>query len=282
MKYKELKALFVNELTELYDEQESSGLFLITIQKLSGYNRIQYYEQQQSVVEQVLLDHFLEILQDLKLGKPIQYILQETNFYGLRFKVTPDVLIPRDETEELVDLIIRDIKFAPEKFKTLLDIGTGSGCIAISLKAKVGGLAVCAMDISAAALDVARENARNLQVAVNFFQADVLNYQTSGKYDIIVSNPPYIKENEKATINVNVLEHEPHTALFVSDEDPLVFYKAIAALALKSLRPSGRLYFEINEHLGPEMVEMVADLGFQNIELIKDMQRKDRILKCQL
>jgi release factor glutamine methyltransferase len=282
MKYKELKALYINELNGLYNEEESAGLFYITLSKLTGYNRIQYLEQQQNLIEQDPLDNFHNILAQLKLGKPIQYILEEAHFYGLRFKVSPDVLIPRDETEELVDLIIRDVKSAPEISKTLLDVGTGSGCIAISLKSKIERLQVSALDVSAGALAIAKENAHFHQLPIEFIQADVLNYQTAEKFDIIVSNPPYIREGEKEAMSINVLEHEPHTALFVSNEDPLIFYKAIATLALKSLNPSGRLYFEINEHLGPEMVEMARGMGFRHIRLIKDMQQKDRILRCEL
>jgi release factor glutamine methyltransferase len=281
MKYKDLKALYINELKGLYDEEESAGLFYITLSKLTGSSRIQYLEQQQNLVEQNSLDNFHNILAQLKLGKPIQYILEEAHFYGLRFKVSPDVLIPRDETEELVDLIIRDVRSAPEISKTLLDIGTGSGCIAISLKSKIDWLQVAVLDVSAGALAIAKENANVHQLPIEFIEADVLTYETTNKFDIIVSNPPYIREDEKEAMSINVLEHEPHTALFVSNEDPLIFYKAIATLALKSLNPSGRLYFEINEHLGPEMIEMARGMGFRHIQLIKDMQQKDRILRCQ-
>jgi release factor glutamine methyltransferase len=282
MKYKDLKALYINELKGLYNEEESSGLFYITLSKLTGYSRIQYLEQQQNLIAEDVSDKFHGILAQLKLGKPIQYILEEAHFYGLKFKVSPDVLIPRDETEELVDLIIRDVRSAPETIKTLLDIGTGSGCIAISLKSRIERLQVTALDVSAGALAIAKENANVHQLPIEFIQADVLTYETPNKFDIIVSNPPYIREDEKEAMSINVLEHEPHTALFVSNEDPLIFYKAIATLALIALYPSGRLYFEINEHLGPEMVEMARGMGFRHIQLIKDMQQKDRILRCQL
>jgi release factor glutamine methyltransferase len=282
MKYKDLKALYINELRNAYGEEESSSLFHITYSNLTGYSRIQYLEQQHLLVAQDLLKKFQNILAALKLGKPLQYILGETDFYGLKFKVSTAVLIPRDETEELVDLIIRDIKAAPEGMHSLLDVGTGSGCIAIAIKAKLNWLKVSAMDVSAAALAIAKENALFHQLQLQFIQADVLEYQTAEKFDIIVSNPPYIKVEEKEAMRINVLEHEPHLALFVSNEDPLVFYKAIARLALTSLNPSGRLYFEINENLGAEMVEMISGMGFRHIQLIKDMQQKDRILSCQL
>ncbi|HEY0177791.1 MAG TPA: HemK/PrmC family methyltransferase, partial [Pedobacter sp.] len=190
--------------------------------------------------------------------------------------------IPRPETEELVDWILQETAMSAVPVDSILDIGTGSGCIAISLKKHLQDTAVTALDISAEALEVAKENAALNAAELNFIHSDVLEYSSPVKYSIIVSNPPYITEDEKAAMHQNVLLYEPHLALFVSNENPLVFYKSIADLALRHLQPSGKLFFEINEYLGKEMIEMLTDKGFTYIEMRKDMQGKDRMICCSL
>lgn len=226
------------------------------------------------------LQTYEDVISQLQSGKPLQYILNEAPFYGLTFMVNPSVLIPRAETEELVNWII-NLAGQGVSNGDLLDIGTGSGCIAIALKKHLKDWDVFAMDISAPALAVAALNAKANDVQVQFIEADALVYHGLQQFDVIVSNPPYIKEDEKATMQANVLNFEPHSALFVSNKNPLIFYKAIADIALKNLRENGYLFFEINEYLAEQTVAMLAAKGFKNIELKKDMQGKDRMICCR-
>jgi len=199
-------------------------------------------------------------------------------FYGLPLKINEHVLIPRPETEELVDWVIKEVK---HKKDSLLDIGTGSGCIPIAIKKNLPAISVSAIDISAEALKVASANALINGTEVNFIEADILSYSSDEKYDVIVSNPPYIRELEKADMHENVLAHEPHAALFVSDENPLIFYKTISDFAYINLNPNGYLFFEINEFLWEETLKILIDKGFKNIELRKDMQGKDRMIMAR-
>lgn len=217
-------------------------------------------------------------IERLKKHEPIQYIQGSCDFCGLTFKVTPDTLIPRPETSELVEWITEEQK---EKEVKILDIGTGSGCIAITLSDKLPGCNISAWDISPGALAVAEENNRNNGTEVTFSQVDILVYQPLGEmFDIIVSNPPYIKENEKKSMEANVLDWEPHTALFVPDNDPLLFYRTIAKKALAMLTSGGALYFEINRAHGAETVEMLKSLGYKETELRKDLTGNDRMIKA--
>jgi len=280
MKYKALKEQFNQSLEEIYHEQESSGLFYMALQKVAGSTRMQFLEQQQQEVAPQIMDTMLSLLEDLCAGKPIQYIFEEAWFYKLRFKVNANVLIPRDETEELVDLIIRTERGKGLQKGRLLDIGTGSGCIAIALKKNLPLFDVSALDVSDGALAVAIENAKSNDVSVTFILGDILTYSSPHQYDIIVSNPPYVKNDERSDMHQNVLDYEPHTALFVSDDDPLVFYRAIADFALHNLVKGGRLYFEINEYLGREMVALMEAKDFSDIQLIHDLQQKSRMLSC--
>ncbi len=231
-------------------------------------------------------------VKDLKKNKPIQYILGNADFYGFKFKVNEHVLIPRPETEELVDLIIKESQETRDRSQdigliTILDIGTGSGCIPIVLKKKIPSANVYSIDISEKAIETAKENARANEADITFIQHDILSpgnvfSSTPIKFDIIVSNPPYVRESEKEHMHKNVLEHEPHLALFVKDEDPLIFYKAIADLAIKQLNPEGMMYFEINEFLAEETKIMLEEKGFRNIQIIKDINNKNRILRCTI
>lgn len=218
-----------------------------------------------------------DAIKRLQKYEPIQYIQGYSDFCGLRFKVTPATLIPRPETSELVEWIASE---SSSKAVNILDIGTGSGCIAVSLANKLLQSKVTAWDISAEALAVATENSRNNSTEVTFEQVDILSYEpTEAQFDIIVSNPPYIKENEKSAMHSNVLDWEPHTALFVPDSDPLLFYRTIAKKGLTLLKPGGTLYFEINRAHGAETVEMLAGLGYTGIELRKDFAENDRMIK---
>lgn len=219
-----------------------------------------------------------DAIKRLQKYEPIQYIQGYSDFCGLRFKVTPATLIPRPETSELVEWIAADYS---SKTASILDIGTGSGCIAVSLANKMPQSKVTAWDISPEALAVATENSRSNGTEVLFEQVDILAYRPEEKqFDIIVSNPPYIKENEKSAMHSNVLDWEPHTALFVPDSDPLLFYRTIAKKGLTLLKPDGTLYFEINRAHGAETVEMLAGLGYTGIELRKDFAENDRMIKA--
>jgi release factor glutamine methyltransferase len=227
------------------------------------------------------------ILKRLQKEEPIQYILGKTEFYGLPFLVDKNTLIPRPETEELVEWILSEIqKIQGGNQKTplaILDIGTGTGCIPITLAKNTVNTVITAIDISAAALRVAKKNAVLNSVPVNFIMLNILKTtQLPQKYNLIVSNPPYVRELEKVEISANVLENEPHLALFVANKNPLVFYDKIADLAKQQLNENGMLFFEINQYLGKETVKMLEEKGFQNIQLKKDLSGNDRMLLCRL
>ncbi len=222
----------------------------------------------------------IQQLERVLTHEPVQYVIGSAHFYGLDFYVDQSVLIPRPETEELVDMVIKE---NGNPAASILDIGTGSGCIAVSLKYNMPATTVEAWDISESALGVARRNASAFGVDVGFKIVDILVTQlvADKKYDVIVSNPPYIRDSEKALMHSNVLDNEPHLALFVPDADPLVFYRAIARQVLALLRKDGRLYFEINEALGDEMIVLLAGLGFE-ARVIKDLQGKDRFVSASI
>ena len=227
---------------------------------------------------------FLEALHRLTQFEPIQYIIGSTEFYGLSLKVNNHTLIPRPETEALVHWILEDLKEMnlSSSYK-ILDIGTGSGCIAIALATKLQKVKVSAIDISERALKVAKLNAINNNVAIEFEQKNILNTESlSEEYDVIVSNPPYVRESEKRNMNANVLNHEPATALYVSDENPLVFYTKIAQIASTHLKNNGSLYFEINEYLSKDVVNMLKSEGFSEVEIRKDLFGKERMIKAKL
>ena len=268
----------INEaLSGCYSAGEISALTRIIATELLGVSQTAYFLKDNITLtaeQEALLDNAIE---RLKKQEPIQYILGYSDFCGLRFKVTPATLIPRPETSELVEWIASE---ATGK-ESILDIGTGSGCIAIILAHKVPQSTITAWDISNDALAVAAENSKANGQAVTFEQVDILAYQpTGGQFDIIVSNPPYIKENEKEAMHSNVLDWEPHTALFVPDSDPLLFYRTIAKKGLTVLKPGGRLYFEINRSHGKETMEMLAALGYTGIELRKDFAENDRMIRA--
>ncbi len=271
------------------------SFFFLSSEHHFNFARIQIALEPELTFTTSETDTFFQILEDLKQQKPIQYILGETEFYGLKFKVNSDVLIPRPETEELVDWIITEVNqiqktdVANDQIEKLriLDLGTGSGCLSISLAKHLNGTKVFAVDVSEKALDVAKENANNNDVEVEFIKGDILNesFQSSifenGKFDVIVSNPPYVRRSEKEQMKPNVLENEPDLALFVEDNDPLIFYKAITKFAVNNLNTNGQLFFEINQYLGAESKTLLEDANFQNIELRKDINGNYRMLKGQ-
>lgn len=257
--------------------------------EISGFTRIIIEHIAQKPYPQVCIDPFIFseesnvkinlILERLKQYEPIQYIIGKTEFFGLPFSVNENVLIPRPETEELVELILNENK---ESGLSLLDIGTGSGAIAIALAKNLVGASVSAWDISDKALDVARLNSRLNSTDISFQRIDVLgDYPTDKKYDIIVSNPPYVLESEKEQIEQNVLDYEPHTALFVPDNNALLFYERIADIALNILTPTGRLYFEINRAKGIETVKILKKKGFTEVALFQDLSQNDRMVRAE-
>ena len=284
MKLKDLAEHFNATLDKIYEAEEAHAIFLVAINSVLNYSRADYLLKKNEVVNGSDLVKLQDIATELKLGKPIQYILGETVFYGLPFKVSPAVLIPRPETEELVDWAIECSELADVTGSSLriIDIGTGSGCIAVSLKKNLPAAEVFALDVSEAAIEVASANATLNQVAINFIKADIRTFNTEQKFDLIISNPPYITPGEKEQMHKNVLVHEPHLALFVTHEKPLEFYEAIADFAWVSLSDMGLLFFEINEYLAKETIEMLKAKSFINIELRKDIQGKDRMIKCEL
>ncbi|MFI5453126.1 peptide chain release factor N(5)-glutamine methyltransferase [Pedobacter sp. UC225_61] len=298
MKLKELATKFSTDLNSLYPEGEAHALFLLTLHHLLGLSRADYLLKKEQAISIADISKFETVLKELQTGKPIQYIIGEAHFYGLTLKVNESVLIPRPETEELVEWIISvynsqfavdssDVKSVNRQssIKNILDIGTGSGCIAIALKKNLPDTAIYALDIAVDSLEIAKQNAELNNVKIEFIHQDILTpsiLHLPSSISIIVSNPPYITENEKAEMHSNVSSHEPHRALFVSNKEPLIFYEAIANFALKNLQQNGLLFFEINEYLGQQTVSLLKDKGFKNIELKKDMQGKDRMIKAGL
>lgn len=279
MLIQEFKRHFFLELSILYPETEIQSFFTILIEFKLHLSRIQLALEHNFELDNNDFEFLQNALFKLKNQIPIQYIVGETAFFGLMFKVDKNVLIPRPETEELVEWIIQNNKNSNSL--KILDVGTGSGCIAISLAKNLPNAAVSALDISAEALNVAKNNAAMNQVRVEFINADILKIEKlATDFDIIVSNPPYIRELEKSQMQQNVLSNEPHIALFVKNENPLLFYDKIAELAKKHLTENGVLYFEINQYLGPETVELLKSKGFKNIELKKDIYGVDRMVKC--
>ena len=283
MSVKELKTYFISSLKSLYPSKEVLSFFNLLAEKSLGLSRIAIALQPEKQISEKEKFVFDKAISRLKNFEPIQHILGTTEFFGLPFLVDKNVLIPRPETEELVDWILGQNK---HKEATILDIGTGSGCIAISLAKHLPGAKVCGLDISAEALLVAQFNTVLNKVDIRYFNTDVLKENTwkftfeDMIFDTIVSNPPYVRILEKEHMSPNVIEHEPSIALFVKDEDPLLFYRKIAQLSNIYLKPEGVLYFEINEYLSLEMEKMLTMEGFKNIEIRKDIFKKDRMIKC--
>ncbi len=268
-----------SELEGFYPETEIRSFSQLMIEKVTGFSRTEIIVNKNTLFSDEQHQEIESFIKKLKKFIPIQYILGETEFYGLTFNVDESVLIPRPETEELVDWIRKENDRSASL--NILDIGTGSGCIAISLKHEFPKSVVDAFDISDQALITAQSNAYRNNLEVNFTKVDILNAPDFNRnWDIIVSNPPYVLENEKVTIHPNVLDNEPHLALFVPDNDPLLFYRNIAQFALRQLKPGGRLYFEINRKYGNATMDLLVESGFTDIELRKDISGNDRMIKA--
>lgn len=284
MRIKDYRSQFITELTPIYDAGEAESFFYLILEDKQQLRRIDLALTPDLSFSETDVLVWDELVEQLKLEIPIQYLLGKTSFYGLDFSVNDAVLIPRQETEELVDWIIATVKAEKvDRPLRILDIGTGSGCIAISLAKNIKNATVFAIDVSENALATAQKNAVNNDVAVTFISQNILEtFDLQQEFDIIVSNPPYVRNLEKQEIKKNVLDNEPHLALFVADDDALIFYTKIAQLAQKNLAASGQLFFEINQYLGLEMVDLLQRLKFKNIELRKDIYGNDRMTKASI
>lgn len=281
---KALQQRFHEALDAVYGKEEVLSFFFLCTEHYYGVTRFKLALDINLTITEAEQEPLLSALKALKNNTPIQYIIGETAFYGLPFKVNENTLIPRPETEELVSLVLENTKVKNSESLSILDIGTGSGCIAITLAKNIVKGSVYALDVSAEALKIAKENADLNTVEVSFVEASILESCPAAlaavTFDVIVSNPPYVRQLEKEEMQNNVLDYEPHLALFVDDDNPLVFYKAIAEFAIEKLKPNGQLYFEINEYLGQEMIALVEGLGFANVKVIQDMFGKDRMLSA--
>lgn len=276
MTVKECCAEATRKLQTIYPASESLWMVRIIFEHLKGYKPVDLVIKADDELSNFITGKVDSVVERLLRHEPIQYIFGETTFYGLRLEVTPDTLIPRPETEELVDMIVHNADNRTDL--GVLDICTGSGCIAIALARNLRFPKVEAIDISSPALDVARRNASALKIDIDIKKADALHLpeNASPAYNIIVSNPPYIAISERATMDKNVLDYEPSIALFVPDNDPLLFYRNISRFAIKALHPQGRLYFEINPIYAEDLRDMLTVDGWDSVEIILDMQRNKR------
>ncbi len=280
MKLKNLKNQFADTLKDLFEPEEIEVFFYRCLEQLEQKTKIDLVLHPDLETDDVKLVLWNRYLSELKRERPLQYVLQEAFFYDLTFYVEEGVLIPRPETEELVEWILQTVP--KDKEVRILDIGTGSGCIAITLAKKLPLARVFAMDVSEKALVIAAKNAVLNGVEVTWMLENVLELEVLAEsYDVIVSNPPYVRELEKVEIHNNVKQYEPELALFVSDEDPLVFYRKIAQLASAALTTQGYLFFEINQYLGKETLALVEALGFEDIQLKQDFRANDRMIRAQ-
>ena len=279
MQLREIKNIFHKELDYSYQKEEVDSFFYLLIEQHLGFERFVLPLQPQLTITKEQEQPLFVALNRLRLNQPIQHIIGKAFFMDMEFSVNPDVLIPRPETEELIRWIL-DCQDGSNGDLKILDIGTGSGCIAVSLAKKMPNARVYALDISEKALEIAKQNAVANDAGVTFFCEDVLQLESLGVwFDLIVSNPPYVRESEQKDMHKNVLEYEPGRALFVSDEDPLKFYRAIIDFSMKNLNDGGSLFFEINQYLGKETQQLLQDHNFLEIELRKDMFGNDRMLK---
>ena len=264
-------------LRPLYGNRETEAIIKLIFHYVKGWNTVDILTHEPDTLSPFIRSEIDGILKRLLNYEPIQYITGEARFHGLELHVTPDVLIPRPETSELVDIIVGKAGETPDL--RVLDVATGSGCIAVALARALLFPKVTALDISAPALEVACRNAADLKVKVEFIEADIFTWTPDGaKYDIIVSNPPYIDESERASMERNVLDYEPSSALFVPDDDPLRFYRRITQLAASALVAGGRLYYEINPRHADQLAREIADAGFSDVEIVKDSFGHDRFI----
>ena len=284
MKLNVLKNYFSDTLGNIYPKTEVDTFFFLLIEEYLGFQRIDTVLKAEFEIGKEQFIKFEAAITRLKKEEPIQYIIGKTEFYGLPFLVNENTLIPRPETEELVEWVIEEVKnLDNSKEIKILDIGTGTGCIPIALAKKLQNVHISAIDISKEALNTAKKNADLNKVSIHFIECNILKTEKLEEtFDIIISNPPYVRNLEKAEIKNNVLDFEPHSALFVSDKRPLIFYDKIAELAKISLRKKGLLFFEINQYLPKETVMNIEKKGFKNVVLRKDLFGNYRMIKAEL
>jgi len=279
MKLREFIESIKHNLNSVYDAREVQAITRAICEDVLNYTPVDIELRQESELPDFVSTRLSNIIERLQQHEPLQYVLGHTQFHGHRFKVTTDTLIPRPETEQLVDLIIDENKKSSDLH--VLDIGTGCGCIAIALARALKFPQIDAIDVSDKALAVARENASALKTQVRFILADILSPQPTASYNIIVSNPPYVCENERATMDRNVLDYEPATALFVPDEDPLLYYRAIVSYSTLSLEPRGHIYLEINHRFSAEIKQLLENEQFNDIRIVDDSYGKPRFAIAQ-
>ena len=280
---KDIRKYYCDQLCSIYDKEEANAMILILFDHYFKIDRVRMALEPNLRLSESEMLTFHFAVKDLLKNKPLQYIIGETEFCDLKFKVNENVLIPRPETSELVHLIAKSQKSTVNSQQSILDIGTGSGCIAISLAKQLPQSQVYALDISEKALCVAKDNAYINNVDITFIHDDILSLRNKieTKFDIIVSNPPYVRDLEKAEMRDNVLNWEPHNALFVSDDDPLIFYRNILEFTKTHLKENGEVWFEINEYLGKEMKDLCCEMGFSNVNIYKDFREKERFLSVR-
>lgn len=282
MTLNEARTVLTKELNKIYDADELKNIVALVLEYVTTMPRTEQSKSKLSYLTCGQLESIDSITERLKRNEPIQYVLGEAWFAGLKFKVNKNVLIPRPETEELVDWVVKESQKSEVESK-ILDVGTGSGCIAIAIKKKLPDTNVSAIDVCSEALFTASENAIEHNAEIAFVLFDFLDeekWKELGQFDIIVSNPPYVKQNEKDAMHVRVKEFEPHLALFVPDNDALLFYRKLSDFSLKHLKAGGSLFVEINESLGDAVVNLFRSAGFAHIELKKDMQGKERMARA--
>lgn len=286
MKIKDIANIFRTELKDIYPCSEIEAMIAVSVNETLGLTKGELEINGDRLLKVPDYEKLRKIVGKLKEKQPLQYILGTVEFYGCKLRVNEHVLIPRPETEELVDWIIGDSRSMKPDIQ-ILDIGCGSGCIPIALKKHIPDATVSALDISEEALMIAKANSILNHTRIAFLQADILNIDpksehSTRKFNIIVSNPPYVKLSEKEKIDKNVIDFEPHEALFVNDNDPMIFYKIIAEFALHNLSENGKIYFEINESMGEGIKEILTTKNFRNIEVRMDISGKDRMVKAEL
>lgn len=279
MTLNQFKLLYQEQLAPLYPENEIHSILQIVCEDLLNWSRSDFLINDREEMSHLQEEILHKSLRELRTSKPVQYITGKAHFYGHEFVVNPFTLIPRQETEELVHMIIENHK--KDTYLNMIDIGTGTGCIGLSLKAAMSSCSMTLMDVSKEALETAQTNAAQLKTPIKTILQDVLSLdQLPEQYDVIVSNPPYVRNLEKQEIHNNVLENEPHLALFVEDHDALVFYRKILELAQNALKKEGVLYFEINQYLPEEMKNLATELGFES-QVYKDLNGNYRMMKAQ-
>ncbi|MDB4678208.1 peptide chain release factor N(5)-glutamine methyltransferase [bacterium] len=274
-----LRDLYREVLDSMYDREEIDALWKYSLEDKLNI-KVAQHKLAQPILTESNFNTIIPLLERLAEGEPYQYIIGEVEFYGCKLNVDKRVLIPRPETEELCELVLNENNTT--KALSVIDLGTGSGCIPIALKSKASAWKVDAIEVDEGALSLAKQNAKLNNLEIGFQQLDLLAPQISNikTYNVIVSNPPYIAEKEADTIKENVLVHEPHLALFIKDEDPLLFYRKMLDIGQESLEKGGKFYFEFNEQYGPEMIELMEQKGYSDIRIVKDLSGKDRFAVC--